>query len=140
MDGLKLHHIGVATKDIAAAMPFYRDVMGFDRADGPYEDPIQRVSVCFLESSAGVGPRLELIAPLDERSPIHRYLAKECGAYHLCYEVTALEAALAEFRAAGSVVVSGPVPAVAFGNRRIAWLFTPTRQLIELVESGLSHG
>ena len=33
------------------------------------------------------------------------------------------------------MVVSGPVPAVAFGGRQIAWLYTPTRQLFELVEA-----
>lgn len=135
MDGLRLHHIGVAVRDIAQAVPFYRDVMGFDRADGPYDDPVQKVSVLFLTSTAGVGPCIELIAPLSESSPINRYLAKECGAYHLCYEVDALERTLEELRGKGCMVISGPVPAVGFQQRRIAWLFTPTRQLIELVES-----
>jgi methylmalonyl-CoA/ethylmalonyl-CoA epimerase len=32
-------------------------------------------------------------------------------------------------------MVSDPMPAVAFGGRRIAWLYTPTRQLLELVET-----
>lgn len=139
MEGFRLHHIGVAVPDIAKAMPFYRDVLGFDRADGPYDDPVQRVSVSFLTSSTGVGPCIELIAPLGEASPINRYLAKECGAYHLCYEVDDIAATLAELRTKGCVIVSGPVPAVGFQNRRIAWLFTPTKQLVELVE-GRKHG
>lgn len=140
MDGLRLHHIGVAVRDIAQATPFYRDVLGFDQVDGPYDDPIQKVSVSFLTSTRGVGPCIELIAPLGDASPINRYLSKECGAYHLCYEVDGIEAALEDLRRKGCMVISGPVPAVGFGHRRIAWIFTPTKQLIELVEREKAHG
>jgi methylmalonyl-CoA/ethylmalonyl-CoA epimerase len=33
------------------------------------------------------------------------------------------------------LLLGDPVPAVAFGGRRIAWLYTPTRQLVELLEA-----
>jgi methylmalonyl-CoA/ethylmalonyl-CoA epimerase len=33
------------------------------------------------------------------------------------------------------MIVSPPVPAVAFGGRRIAWIYTRSRQLFELVEA-----
>jgi hypothetical protein len=33
------------------------------------------------------------------------------------------------------VLLGEPVPAVAFGGRRIAWLYTPTKHLIELLEA-----
>jgi methylmalonyl-CoA/ethylmalonyl-CoA epimerase len=56
------------------------------------------------------------------------------GAYHVCYEVKALESALVHVRAHGCVIVANPVPAVAFGGRRVAWLYMPTRQLVELLE------
>jgi methylmalonyl-CoA/ethylmalonyl-CoA epimerase len=32
------------------------------------------------------------------------------------------------------VVVSQPAPAIAFEGKRIAWFYTPTRQLMEMVE------
>jgi methylmalonyl-CoA/ethylmalonyl-CoA epimerase len=75
-----------------------------------------------------------LICPLDQTGPINSYLTKGIGAYHVCYEVDEIEPALDRLWRNGSVVISQPVPAVAFAGRRIAWCFTPTRQLIELVE------
>jgi methylmalonyl-CoA/ethylmalonyl-CoA epimerase len=46
-----------------------------------------------------------------------------------------LNEALEHFRAQRCVVLGGPVPAVAFEGRKIAWLYTPARELIELVEA-----
>ena len=40
-----------------------------------------------------------------------------------------------EYQAMATIVlISPPAPAVAFDGRRIAWVYTPTRQLIELLE------
>jgi hypothetical protein len=48
--------------------------------------------------------------------------------------VNDIEAALQNVRSQGCIVVSRPVPATAFEGKRIAWFYTPTRQLVELVE------
>ncbi len=77
---------------------------------------------------------IELIAPLGNDTPIDRVIAKGGGAYHTCYEVENLDAAVEALRSKKCILVGEPVPAVAFANRRIAWLFTPTNQLVELVE------
>ena len=127
------HHLGVAVASIDGALPVYRTVFGYDVLAGPFEDAIQRVTVCFVGPGSG-GPTIELVEPAGAESPIARHLAKGIGAYHVCYEVGALEPALAYVRAAGCVVIAHPVPATAFGGRRIAWLYLPTRQLVELLE------
>lgn len=99
-------------------------------------DPIQRVEICFLKRpSAPDEPVLELVAPVGEDSPIEKVLERGGGVYHVCYEVEALEEALKEARAANCVLISGPDPAVAFGGRRIVWLYTPAGFLVELVET-----
>ena len=74
-------------------------------------------------------------APFLERDPV----PGEGGdpgqlGFDVCYEVADLAAALAELRAKGCLVISKPVPAVAYGGRKIAWCFTPTQQLLELLE------
>ncbi len=98
--------------------------------------PIQKVSVNFLTQSAGDIAEIELIAPLSEDSPIKSMLAKGSGgAYHLCFETTDIERALIHAKNNGCMIVSQPVPAVAFNGRRIAWIYTPSRQLFELVEA-----
>lgn len=135
---LRPHHVGVAVADIEKALPHYRSILGLKLLDGPYDDPIQRVRVCFLGTGDSADAVIELIAPIpteaSEASPIHLYLKKDLGAYHICYEVADIDRAIADMRTKGCLVVSAPVPAVAFEGRRIAWLYLPTRQLIELVE------
>jgi len=78
---------------------------------------------------------LELVAPLAENTPIKGVLAKGGGAYHICFEARDIEKTLADVARKGCVIVSQPVPAMAFDCRRIAWFFTPTGQLVELVET-----
>jgi methylmalonyl-CoA/ethylmalonyl-CoA epimerase len=131
-------HLGVAVPDLDRSLSDYRDLFGYALVSGPFEDPIQKVRVCFTARHAG-DPSLELIAPLTADAPVQRLLRSGGGAYHVCYEVDDLEAALAEVRGKRCLIISGPVPAVAFGGRRIAWFYTPARQLVELVEREAGH-
>jgi len=131
---LKLSHIGVAVSDLDRAVAAYRDIFGYVMLSGPFDDPIQRVSVCFLGTGEPKEIAIELVAPKGEASPVNTILAKGIGAYHSCYEVENIEDALAYVRTRGCILISNPVPAVAFAGRRIAWFYTPTRQLIEVVE------
>ncbi len=128
------HHVGVAVPDLERACAFYSGALGFQVVSGPFEDPIQRVKVCFM-AETGMGlAHLELISPLDGNSPVNSYLTQGIGAYHVCYEVAGIATALAELRAKRCLVISRPAPAVAFAGREIAWCFTPTQQLLELLE------
>jgi len=45
-----------------------------------------------------------------------------------------LEQALADARTLGAIIARSPVSAVAFGGRRIAWIYTKNRLLIEYLE------
>lgn len=131
---MRFHHIGIAVPDLDAAVATYEKLLGCRLADGPYEDPVQKARVCFLRASEAGHPVIECVAPSSPDSPVHRLISKSAGAYHLCYEVPDMTAALESARAAGCVLVSRPVPAVAFGGRAIAWLYAPNRTLLELVE------
>lgn len=133
---MRFHHLGVAVPDIAKALPSYQELFGYRLLSGPFNDPIQKVAVCFLGGSSPGEPVIEFIASNAPDSPIRTILAQGGGAYHVCYEVEDIEAALRHAQGSKCLVVSQPVPAVAFGGRRIAWYYTPSRQLIELVESG----
>jgi methylmalonyl-CoA/ethylmalonyl-CoA epimerase len=108
-------------------------VFGYRLLAGPLDNPIQGVSLCFLGMGIAGEPSLELIAPAREDSPVASVLRKAIGAYHVCYEVEDLEAALGFVRSRGCVVIGKPVPAAAFAGGRIGWFYTPTRQLIELL-------
>ena len=134
--GLRLRHVGMAVPSLGPTAELLRQLLGYRLVSGPFADPIQRVEVSFLAAGADDVAEIELIAPMGEDSPVQRLLGKGgASAYHLCFETSDIEGAVEHGRRLGCMVVSGPVPAVAFGGRRIAWLYTPTRQLFELVEA-----
>ena len=137
-DGLdfKMLHVGVAVPTMGPTTKLLSDLFGYKVVSGPFEDPIQKVRVNFLAKSDTDVAEIELIAPLSEDSPIQSMLAKSGGgAYHLCFETCELEGALEHARKNGCIVVSASAPAVAFEGRRIAWIYTRSRQLFELVEA-----
>ncbi|HEX3969460.1 MAG TPA: VOC family protein [Edaphobacter sp.] len=126
----------MAVPSLGPAADTLSTLFGYRVISGPFDDPIQKVSVSFLTQSDSDIAEIELIAPLGEDSPITSTLAKSGGgAYHLCFETTDIEQALVHAKNNGCIVVSPPVPAVAFDGRRIAWIYTRSRQLFELVEA-----
>lgn len=131
---LKFSHIGVAVASIEQALRVYETILGYSLLSGPVKDPIQNVYVCFLRTGEAGDPMIELVAPAGEDSPVNRVLAKGIGAYHMCYEAENIDTVFEDLRSKGCLVISRPVPATAFAGHRIAWFYTPTRQLMELVE------
>lgn len=128
---LTFHHIGIACRDIDKTKVFYVN-MGYV-ASPVVEDPLQHVNVCFLDKAGA--PRIELLSPLDDQSPVLRTLDNVgVSPYHLCYRVGDIETAVNDLRRQRFLLVNGPVPAVAMGNRRVAFLFQKHTGLIELVE------
>lgn len=129
---LKFHHIGIACRDIEKTKAFYTSVGYIAMPVVP--DPIQHVNVCFLEHADG--PRVELLEPLDEQSPVTRTLAAVgVSPYHTCYEVQDIDCAIAALRKQRFILVNGPVQARALDDRRIAFMFNKNSGLIELVEA-----
>jgi methylmalonyl-CoA/ethylmalonyl-CoA epimerase len=130
---IRLNHLGVAVPSIDKALPFYEQFFGYKVVSGPFYDPIQNVSVSFLGLHEHGDITLELVEPKGDQSPVSKILKKDIGAYHLCLEVQDMDHALAQARLHRCVIVSEPVPAVAFNGRLIAWFYTPTRQLVEIL-------
>ncbi|MQA28700.1 MAG: hypothetical protein GEU82_02515 [Luteitalea sp.] len=129
---IRLHHVGLAVDSIAAHAEHYRRSLGIELAGEIVEDEIQRVRVAFAQ----VGPEtfIELVEPIGADSPIARVLERGGGLYHMCYLVANVEAAMDRVCRSGGRRVSGPSPARAFGGRRIAWVYTANRTLIEFLE------
>jgi methylmalonyl-CoA/ethylmalonyl-CoA epimerase len=134
MEEFDFHHFGVAVRQLQQAIPVFGSLFGYQLTSGPFDDPVQNVSVCFLSRGDG-HPVLEVVAPLGPNSPIDSILKKACGIYHICYQVPDIRAAIEHLTGLGSFLLSGPVPAVAFGMREIAWLMTEVDLLVELVQA-----
>ena len=129
-----LHHLGFVVSSISAtAEDFAFSVSA--RWDGEIiHDPQQRVRVAFFVPANPQNPVFELVEPASEASPVNNFLKKGGGLHHVCYEVDDLESGLRDARSVGFAVASDPTPAVAFGGRRIAWICSKKRLLVELLE------
>ena len=103
----RLNHVGVATPSIEASVALYRDLLGATAIGEPFDLPAQGVRVCFVDAP---NTQVELIEPLDDRSPIAGFIAKNPagGQHHLCFEVPDIDAAVAELRAKGATVLGEP--------------------------------
>jgi len=128
---LRFHHLGVACRDLSRESEGWLAI-GY-RAEGEtFIDPLQRVRGQFL---IGPGPRLELLTPTTSDSPVTGFLDRGTKLYHQGFEAPAFEDTLAALQSRGARVTAPPAPAVAFGGRRVAFLMTPTLNLIEIIES-----
>ena len=132
LESMKFHHTGVAVKGIDATATVYEQG-GYKRSASIF-DPIQNVNICWL-TKEGM-PTVELLAPVDETSPVNKTLEKNgVTPYHTCYVVENIEETVAQLRKQKYVMVSKPAAAVAFCGSRVCFLFNKNVGLIELVET-----
>jgi methylmalonyl-CoA/ethylmalonyl-CoA epimerase len=132
-----LHHVGYVVASIAdSAERFTRSIHG--AWDGRIiHDPIQTVHVAFLRQPPPAEALIELVQPDGPQSRVAAFLKRGGGLHHLCYEVDALDEQLEYSRSLGAVLIQEPAPAVAaFDGRRVAWVYTPDKLLLEYLERG----
>ncbi len=118
----EFEHAGIAVRSISDA------VKGVEKT----EDPIQRVNVAFIYIN---NFKIELIEPLTEKSPVTKTLDKGQSLYHLCFRVPDINKALETARKHGFHCIARPVPAKAFNDNKVAWVFSKVYGLFELVET-----
>jgi methylmalonyl-CoA/ethylmalonyl-CoA epimerase len=99
-----LDHIGIAVKDLQAALAFYRDALGLE-IEAPEDVPSQHVRAHFIPvGDAKV--RLELLEATSPESPIAKYIDKRGpGLHHITLRVPDIRAALAELKSRGARLI-----------------------------------
>jgi methylmalonyl-CoA/ethylmalonyl-CoA epimerase len=128
------HHVGYVVRSIAEVGQNFARSLGAEWDGVIIHDPLQEARVTFMRCGGPETPAVELVEPAGENSPLHKAVAKGGGLHHICYEVDSLDVQLPQSRAAGCLVVKDPLPAVAFGGRRIAWVYTRQKLLVEYLE------
>ena len=101
MNEFTIHHVGIAVRDLQKAIAVHKSLFDYTLISGPFDDPIQKVSVCFLSRGKG-DTVLELVAPLGEDSPVNGTLKRGGGVYHICYQVSDLAGAIRHLTERGS--------------------------------------
>src|SRR5438874_13297956 len=93
-----LDHIGIAVRDLPAALAFYRDALGLD-VEAAEEVAGQRVRAHFVPVGESA---LELLEATTADSPIAKYVEKRGpGLHHITLRVDDIAAALTQLKARG---------------------------------------
>jgi len=125
----EFHHLGYACASMDKDRLQFAQ-LGFALEGAEFEDGQQGVRGCFL---TGPGPRVELLENLPGRETLTPWLNAGVKIYHFAYLVESIEEALAWARAQRAVVTVKPVPAVAFGGRRIAFVMLRSGLMLEFI-------
>jgi methylmalonyl-CoA/ethylmalonyl-CoA epimerase len=97
-----IHHLGMAVDDLDAALATYERLFG---AEVEHRATVEDQGVRAVSLRIGDG-RVELLEPLGEDTPVGRFLAKRGpGMHHVAYEVSDLDATLAELTGAGADLI-----------------------------------
>jgi methylmalonyl-CoA/ethylmalonyl-CoA epimerase len=97
---LCIDHVGVAVADLDEAMAFYRDTFGMAvvHEETNVEQGVREAMVAVGDS----GSHIQLLAPLDESSPIRRFLDRSGpGLQQVAYRVADVEQVSAVLRERG---------------------------------------
>ncbi len=129
---MKLEHIGIAVARLDEALQFWRDALGLELVHTE-EVAEQGVRVAMLPVGE---PRIELLEPTSESSPVAKFLQKRgAGIHHIAVRVTDIRAALARLKEQGARLIDES-PRVGAGGCLVAFIHPATTGgvLLELVE------
>ena len=91
MQARGIHHLGVAVHDLDEAVDTYARLFGAELEHRAQVDD-QGVEAAAVLVGAG---RIELLAPLEDETPVGKFLAKRGpGMHHVAYEVDDVQAEL----------------------------------------------
>ena len=131
---MKFDHIGIFVASLALGRKHLENILQIGSWTEPVDDPIQKVSVQFGMDAFGI--RYELVAPCGVNNPVDPLLAQSKNILnHVAYLVDDIGVEIERLKQERCILVSGPSPAKAFNNHKIAFLYTPLRFVIELIEN-----
>ena len=127
---MKIDHIGYAVKKIERARQVLIH-MGYS-FDEIISDKDRNINIAFGEMN---GYRIELVSPMSKGSPVDEILSK-VGAtpYHFCYRSEDLDKDIEDLKNNKFKISIPPAPAIAFGGKRVVFLYSLVLGLVEIVE------
>ena len=126
---LKIHHIGIVVKDIAA----YLKSSQYRKSTEVIYDPIQHSNICILVNIYKEPP-IELIEPIDEKSTTYQHLKKNgTSMHHLCYEIDSYEKLKEYMKQHRLKRVFGPVEAIVFNRKKVVFCYSVNTGIVEFL-------
>ncbi len=133
-----LDHVGIAVKDLPAALAFYHDALGLE-VEAPEEVPSQRVRAHFIHVGQS---NLELLEATAGDSPIAKYVDKRGpGLHHITLRVDDVYAAVEHLKGRGVRLID-ETPRPGAEGSTIAFVHPSATHgvLLELKQSAPSTG
>lgn len=127
---LKLHHIGVATRDIEKEFKVFSK-LGYEKCSDIFEDKIQKMKGLFIKGQSQ--PCLELIEGIGEQNPVKSHILKGNKFYHFAYETKNIEEDLKDFVETQKAKVIVPITEATYFDK-ICFIIMPNMMIIELVQ------
>ncbi|ENK0555897.1 VOC family protein [Clostridium sporogenes] len=132
---MKISHIGYAVKDIDIAVDEFKK-LGFKKIKEKIVDKKRNVIIQFMDNKSCC---IELIAPLDEESPVKNILKKLGDTpYHICYETNNIVEKIDELKRDKYFLIEHPSNAIAMEGNQVAFLYKKNVGIIELVQTSES--
>ena len=128
----KIDHLGVAVRDLEAALHIFRDQLGID-VDGVEEVAEQKVKVAFLPLGES---KIELLQSTDPEGPVARFIERRGeGIQHIAFRVENLVESLGRLKSKGVRLIDEK-PRRGAGGARVAFIHPKSTcgVLIELCE------
>lgn len=130
---MKFDHIGIFVKSLEIGREHLNQVYGINKWSKIFYDPIQSVEVQFGYDSSKIC--YELVSPKGKNNPVDKVLKDGKNILnHLAYKVENIEKEIERLKNKRCILISGPNPAIAFKNKKIAFLYTPLKFIIEIIE------
>jgi len=132
---IRLDHIGIAVDNLDGGSKFWR-ILGLSAIGEDESNAEQGVNIRFITTSGGEPPKLELLEPTGDDTPIGKFIEKRgAGVQQLAFEVDDLDSLLEELSAAGVALINETPQAGASGTR-IAFVHPKSTGgvLVELLE------
>lgn len=112
MDARGIHHVGMAVSDLDEALDTYVRLFG---AEVEHRGHVADQQVEAASVLVGSG-RVELVSPLEDGSPVGRFLAaRGPGMHHVAYEVDDVRGALGALARAGAELIDAEPREGLFG-------------------------
>jgi methylmalonyl-CoA/ethylmalonyl-CoA epimerase len=134
--GIRIDHLGIAVRSIAAARAFY-EAVGLTVA---HEEEVTHEGVRTAMVPIGES-RIELLEPLGEQTPVGKFLGKRGeGLHHVALHVEDIAATLEQMKARGVEIAS---PAIQVGAGGHLYFFVHPRSaggvLVEICQDPVAH-
>ena len=139
-DGMltEIDHVAIAVFDLEAAVAWYAEVFGATVAHREVVSD-QGVEAVLLDVGEN---HVELLAPLDAETPVGRFLQKKGpGLHHVAYQVSDIDATLAELKRAGMALIDEQ-PRTGIRGSRVAFMHPRSTAgvLTEIVQPAAGTG